>query len=484
MMEYASSHGAGMAFRTLSPEQIREIHSASCRILEEVGVVVHHDEAADLLKRAGAYTGSDGRIYIPSALVKRALATAPSRITLYNRLGEPALWLERSNVYFGTGSDTLVYLDPFTGERRPWQSADVARALQVVDALSNLDFVMSMGLLSDVDRRMINRAQYALMLKNSVKPQVVIAEDRGTVEDIFEMAAAVAGGKEVLQHRPLFVLYCEPTSPLQLPFESVDKLLLAAENRIPVNFACGAVAGASTPITVAGTVVQANAEALCGLVVHQLKNPGAPFLYGYGDSPLDMRTMMAVYAVPEALLLQGCLCDLARYYSLPSWGYAGCGSSKVFDEQAVVEGTMFTLMGALQGCNLMHDVFYIESGRTGCLEMLVLTDEVVSRVRYLLKGVNTTPEYLAVDAIRRVGPGGNFLGDEHTARHFRESWGSTLSDFNSYETWAAGGSKTMGTRIREKLREIMDNYRPTPLAPAAEREIDGILRRAEERLGG
>lgn len=483
-MEYASNHGTGIAFRTLTVEQIREIHSASCRVLEEVGVVVHHDEATELLKGAGAYTDSTGRTYIPNALVKRALETAPSRITLYNRLGEPALWLEKSNVYFGAGSDTLIYLDPFTGERRPWQSSDVATALRVVDALPNIDFAMSMGLLSDVDRRMINRTQYALMLKNSIKPQVVIAEDRATVADIFEMAAAVVGGEEVLKYRPLFALYCEPTSPLQLPLESVDKLLLAAEKRIPVNFACGAVAGASTPVTVAGTVVQANAEALCGLVLHQLKNPGAPFLYGYGDSPLDMRTMVAAYSVPEALLLQGCLCDLARYYSLPSWGYAGCSSSKAFDEQAIVEGTMFTLFGALQGCNLMHDVFYIDSGRTGSLELLVLTDEVISRVRHILAGVNTSPEYLAVDAIKRVGPGGNFLGDGHTARHFKESWRGELSDFNSYEAWSAAGSKTMGDRIREKLRKIIENHNPVPLPAETEQEIDGILRRAEERLDG
>lgn len=482
-MEFASSHGTGIAFRTLTYEQIQEIHSASLRLLEEVGVVVHHDEAADLLKRAGAYTDSTGRTYIPSALVKRALQTAPSRITIYNRLGEPALFLEKSNVYFGAGSDTLIYLDPFTGERRPWQSGDVAAALRLLDALPNIDFAMSLGLLSDVDRRMINRAQYALMLRNSVKPQVVIAEDRATVADIFEMAAAAAGGEERLKHRPIFALYCEPTSPLQLPFESVDKLLLAAEKRIPVNFACGAVAGASTPVTVAGTVVQANAEALCGLVVHQLKNPGAPFLYGYGDSPLDMRTMVAVYAVPEALLLQGCLCDLARYYSLPSWGYAGCSSSKAFDEQAVVEATMFTLIGALQGCNLMHDVFYIESGRTGSLELLVLMDEVISRVKHILAGVNTSPEYLAVEAIKRVGPGGNFLGDVHTAKHFRESWRGELSDFNGYDAWAAAGAKTMGERIRERLKKIIETHKPIPLSPEADQEVERILRRAEERLG-
>jgi len=217
---------------------------------------------------------------------------------------------------------------------------------------------------------------------------------------------------------------------------------------------------------------------LAGLVVHQLKNPGAPFLYGYGNSPLDMRTFQALYATPEGLLLQGALCDLARYYALPSWGYAGCSSAKTFDEQAVVEAVMFTLMGALQGCNLMHDVFYLESGRTGSLELLMLTDEVISRVRRLIAGINTSEEYLALEAVRRVGPGGNFLGDDHTLRHFRENWQPDLSDFTGYEAWAAGGGKSMGVRIREKSAAVLAEHRPVPLAPEVAREIGRILDRA------
>ncbi len=193
-MEYASEHGEGMAYRTLSTRQLREIHSASCRILDEIGLLVHHDEATDLLTKAGAYTDPAGRIHISDDLVKWAIKRAPDRITLYNRLGQPAIRLEKSNVSFGTGSDTLNYLDPFTGERRPWTCADAATAIRVVDALPQLDFVMSMGMLSDVDMRLINRIQYALMLKNSVKPQVVIAEDRPTMADVLEMAAVVVGG--------------------------------------------------------------------------------------------------------------------------------------------------------------------------------------------------------------------------------------------------------------------------------------------------
>ena len=481
-MDYAGKHGAGLALRTLELKQIEALHSAALHILNEVGVLVHHEEAVALLSGAGAPVEKGNRVYFPAALVERALRSAPSSITLYDRSGEPALLLERSNVYFGAGSDTLIYLDPFTGERRPWQSKDVAGAVRLVDALPNLDFVMSMGLLSDVDKRMINRRQYALMLKNSTKPQVVIAEDATSLADIIEMAAAAVGGKETLQHRPHFALYCEPTSPLQYPFESVDKLLLAARSRVPVNFACGAVAGASTPVTVAGTVAQANAEALGGLVIHQLKNPGAPFLYGYGDSPLDMRSMQALYAVPEALLLQGALCDLARFYRLPSWGYAGCSSAKLFDEQAVTEAAIFTLLGALQGCNLMHDVFYMESGRTGSLELLVLMDEVISRAKFLLRGVDSSIEHLALEAIRRVGPGGSFLGDEHTARHFRDSWQPTLSDFSSFSEWERAGSKRTGERIKEKIDRLLKEHRPLLLDPAAERKIDEIIDQAQGNL--
>jgi trimethylamine--corrinoid protein Co-methyltransferase len=173
---------------------------------------------------------------------------------------------------------------------------------------------------------------------------------------------------------------------------------------------------------------------------------------------------------------------MGRFYSLPTWGYAGCSSSKAFDEQAVVEATMFTLMGALQGCNLMHDLFYIESGRTGSLKSLVLMDEVVSRARFLLKGINTDPDHLAVEAVKRVGPGGNYLGDPHTAQHFRKKWKPSLSDFSSYSSWEAAGSKQMGTRIQEKLREIMDEHIPKALDAEVEKEIDAILRNAQEKL--
>lgn len=482
-MKVGSSHGNGVFFRTLSEKQAEEIHLASCEILEETGMLIHHEEAVELLRQAGAYVEDDNRVFFPTRLVEKALQSSPKRVTMYNRKGDPAMYLEGVKVHFGTGSDTLNYLDPFTQERRNWRKEDVANAIKICDALPNINFVMSMGLLSDVDGRMINREQYAIMLQNTIKPQVVIAEDGDTLSDIVQMAAAAVGGKERLRQKPLFMLYTEPTSPLQHPHESIEKLLIAAEYGVPTNFACGGVAGASVPTTVGGALVQANAEALSGLVIHQLKSPGAPFIYGYGNSPMDMRTMQAVYGTPEAILYQGGMVDLAHYYGLPSWGYAGGSNSKVFDEQAVVESTMFTLMGALQGCNLMHDVFYMEFGLTGSLELLVISNEVIGRTRRLLNGIPTDRESLGVDAIKRVGPGGDFLGDEHTAKHFKENWKPELSDFNGFETWSAGGEKTMVQRARERIRDIMTSHQPEPMTDKVKSEIEEILRQARVRVG-
>lgn len=467
---------------TISEEQIKQIHNSALEILEDTGVAVHHDEALKLLKEAGCIVENSNRVYIPAGLVEKAIAAAPSRIILYDRKGIPRIFLQDWEISYGTGSDTINYLDPYTGERRKWQKKDVENAVKVCDFLPHIDFVMSMGNIVDVHKKMINREQYALMLLNSTKPQVVIAEDDKTLADIIAMAAAVVGGREVLKRKPLFMVYCEPTSPLQLPYESVAKILLAAETNVPTNFACGGLSGGTVPMTVGGSVLQAHTEALSGMVIHQLKNPGAPFVYGYGITPLDMKTLQSVYTSAESMVAQGMLCDIARYFNLPSWGYAGCSSSKTVDEQAVMEATMFTLMGALQGCNLMHDVFYLEFGLTGALEMIVISDDTINRVKHMIKGVDTSREALGVDTIKMVGPGGNFMGTQHTADNFRRGWSTDLCDLQGYEGWERSGKLTLFDRANKRVKEILENHQPEPVNELQKKEIAKILADAESKL--
>ncbi len=254
--------------------------------------------------------------------------------------------------------------------------------------------------------------------------------------------------------------------------------MFCAANEIPVNYAGGGLSGGTTPITAAGTILLNTAECLLGLVITQLLHPGAPFLFGFGSGPMDMRTMQSLYAHPTEVQIQGGSCDMARFYNLPSWGEAGDGCSKICDEQSSMECAHFILMAALQGCNITHDVGYLDFGLSYSFENLVLCDEIISRTKAIVKELNTNEDYLGFDAIARVGHGGNYLMDKHTLKHLREDWHGDLSDFNSYENWKQGGSKSMGDRIHAKVQRLLAEHRPEPIPEEIDRQIEAILDRA------
>lgn len=468
-------------YNTLRPDQMKEIHFKSCKVLEEIGMVVHHEEAVGLLKKAGAFVKEENKVFLPASLVEWAIKSAPSHITLYDREGHPAMDLEDRNVYYGTGSDTIYIIDHQTKERRRWRKKDVEEAITVCEYLPHVDFVMSMGVISDVGLKMSYREQYAIMLRKTKKPQLVVCDDVEDLKDIIEMAALVRGGIEELQRKPLFAMYNEPSSPLLHSFSALDKVLACAEYQIPTNYAPGGIAGGTTPYTAGGTILLSNAECLMGLVIHQLKHAGAPFLYGYGNSPMDMRTMQAGYAMPMAMQIQGGMCDMARFYGLPTWGEAS-SCSKAVDGQAVMEASQFIMMATLQGCNVTHDIAYLEFGLTYSLDFLVMVDEIIDRTKHIVKKVETNEEYLGLDAIRRVGHGGNYLGDDHTFKHLKENWRGELSDFRSYEDWAKDDFTTMEQRANQKVKRILDTHIPVPLKVEIDQEIENILNNAKKKL--
>ena len=464
----------------LTREQMRDIHSAALEILEDCGTTIHHAKAVEMLQEAGAHVKGDRQVFMPGGLVEWAIARAPSRVTIYDRSGTPAMFLEGRNVYYGTGSDCPNILDSFTGERRGFLSADVADAVRLVDALPNIDFTMSMGLAPDLPSELQYQHKYAIMIRNSIKPQVITAADMTCLNDIVDIAAAVAGGRAELSRKPIFVLYDEPTSPLVHIKEATEKLMFMADNNLPTNYSPGIMAGGTGPVTMAGAIAQADAEILAGLVIHQLKNPGAPFIYGAGMSPMDMQSMQPTYSSPEAMMTQAGLCQIGRcLYDLPTWGFGGCSASKLADEQAVNEAVSYIMMSGWMGTNLVHDVGYLEFGLTYSYDLLVMCDEFIGQVRRMMEGIRVDREYLALDAIKRVGPGGHFLQDDHTLNHFRDNWQPDLTDRKTYETWKMEGALSMGQRTKKKVRHILNNHRPQPLQAEAEAQIDKIL----ERIG-
>lgn len=464
-------------FSLFTEAQCAHIHRASLEILRRTGVRVHHPEALALLKATDAVITDETLVRMPAGLVEWALEQVPSRIVLCARGGSrPAIRLEPGAVHFGTGSDCANYLDPRSGERRPFTTREVVDCIRLVDALPQIDFCMSMGTPSDVGSDRQFTTQFALMLQHTRKPIVFIAGDRKDCETIYAMAAAAAGGEDNLRLNPSLLGYSQMTTPLVHPGDSLEKLLFMAEKALPVVHQPAPMMGGAAPVTLAGAISLGNAEVLSSIVIHQLKRSGAPFMYGSGVHHMDMRTTISVYNAPEWMLARAATADMGRFYDLPHFGYAGHTDSNTMDEQAASDAATTIMLGFMTGEHLAHDVGYMESGLTASPELIVFSDECIDMMRTFDRGIALDDESMALDTIHQVGPGGNYMSAPHTFAHFRALWQPTLFNRDRKDRWLAKGGLTLGRRLRDKTISVMESHQPEPLPDTVREEIDYILK--------
>jgi len=469
----ASDRASKQTITTLTEAECRDIHQATETILSRTGVLVDHESARDLLKSAGS-TVDGNLVRIPASLVTDALATVPDTIDLHDREGNPAMSLGGNRCYYGTGSDTAYTIDPGSGEPVPTDYETVARFARFADALPNIDFVMSMGIARDRGIASFV-AQYDAMVSNTTKPIIFTAQGLDDILAIHEMMKAVYGDENEIWEQARAMLYTEPISPLHHTSKELEMLMFCAERLIPVTVPSGMSAGTTGPVTLAGAIALGNAETLSALVVHQLANPGAPYLYGGNVTAMDMRTANFPYAAPEFHIAFAAYADLGRYYRMPVWGLSGASDSKVIDAQAGLEASYQLLMAQLSGSNLVHDVGYVGSGLTSSMEMLLLCDEIISMVRRIGKGVDINTDTLALDVVDGVGPGGHFITHDHTAQHCREVWTPRFLDRNQLEIWQAAGKKDLYTVLNEEVLRIVKEHTPTPLPNAVRGKLDAIV---------
>ena len=276
------------------------------------------------------------------------------------------------------------------------------------------------------------------------------------------MLRILRGSEEALIDKPYFIYYGEPISPLKYPVESLEKLLLCAEKRIPCIYSPAPLSGSNAPITIAGHVAQGLAESFCGLVIHQLHAEGAPFMMGMGAAVLDMATSQSSYNAPEYYMAYAAMTEMSHYVDLPCWGYAGTSDSQIPDEQATLESGMLTFLSSMTGANLNHDVGYLNFGLTGSLEMIVIGDEIIDMVRRMKRGIEVNDETLALDVIKEVGHTGHHLIHPHTLKHMRDvQWRPKLINRKGYEQWEKEGSLTLMQRARQKLNIILETHQAT-----------------------
>jgi trimethylamine--corrinoid protein Co-methyltransferase len=255
-----------------------------------------------------------------------------------------------------------------------------------------------------------------------------------------------------------------------------------SERRIPFVYATPATLGAQGPATLAGALVQENAEVLSALLIAQLTSQGCPFIRYSGLPVMDMLRGTASYSGPEFLLSIVAGNELGHYYGLPIFTFGGCSDSKVFDQQASMEGALSMLAAAMSGGNLIHDIGFLDLLCASSFELVVSMDEMAGWVKAVLGGLWVSGEALALDAINRVGPGGEFVSDPHTLRHFRSLWRPTLIDRSSYGVWSEQGGLTLGERAKDKVREILEGHKPKPLDDDVRRKLSSILTREEQQM--
>ncbi len=466
--------------RLLSDSQKGEIHNRTLELLRRTGVDVLVPEVRDLLKKAGCWM--DGkRVYIPPHLIEWAIRTAPSRVVLCDQQGNPAMELEDRKGYYGTGSDTPFVIDAYSGERRQAVLQDIANVAKLVDALEHIDFLMCMGIASDVTESLSDLYHFREMVHNTNKPIVYTAWNRANLEDIVAMAEAVAGGAEALRRNPFMALYSEPISPLTHAEESGEKLLFLANKGLPIVYTPAVMIGGTGPVTVAGSLVQATAEALSGLLITQLIREGAPVIGAGGILFMDMSKGLISYAAPEFMLAMTAFSEMYHYYNLPIFSFSGCSDSKTFDQQAAAEGAVWMMLTALGGGNLIHDVGYIESGMTASYQQLVSMNEVAGLVKRFMRGIELTDETIALDVIGQVGPGGHFLEHPHTFKHFRTNWVPELFDRAARDDWEQEGGLTMGDKAAAKVQRILETHQTEPLSAGISKALDAVIQKAEER---
>lgn len=464
-------------FPRLSEQECRRMHEASLEILESIGVRLDLEDAVNMLKKAGARVKDGNVVLVPSALVEKALATAPKQVTLYDRQGNPAMPVGGYKCFYGPGSDCLNIIDHRTHARRSPVMRDVEDGVRLCDSLENIDFVMSMMLPSDVDKTLADRFQMEAMLSFTTKPVIFVTYEMSGCRDAVQMAETVAGGSDALRKKPMIACYINAVSGVHHNKDALQKLLFLASKNLPALYIPASTAAITSPVTPAGSVAMDYAGVLVGLVLSQLKSEGTPVIVT-GMPPggtFDMRTLVTSYCEPERTITQA----MSHFYGLPMFSIAGASESKAVDQQAAAEAALSLVVETLAGGNIIHDLGYLESGLTFSLVQLAMCDEIVSWIKGFIKKFEVNDDTLALDVMAKVGPDGQFLNTEHTLNYYKDRWYPSLFERGNYQSWIEKGEKVLAERAADRIEHLLAVHQLEPFPDKIKRRLKEIVQEAK-----
>ena len=473
------------SLRFLSDEDVQAIHEAGLLILRDTGVKVHHAEARKLLTQAGATVDEHSRIArLPERLTMESIARTGKRYVLYGRSGHRTARFRHGDRVWMSSPGQYTWIDSQTGRRRGATVQDVRDAIRLGDALDHIHVVGAMGQPEEMSEIGSDVFLMGELVKGTTKPTRCWVRNGHTAGAILEIYRTIAGGAQALQQRPMAEAFLEPISPLQLPEHGLDIVKAFAQAGQPVSIGPMAMTSATAPGTLAGTLAQENAEILAGLVVTQLLAPGTPVMYGGIPHIMDPRTSICSFGSPEQGVMAAAMVQMARFYGLPVYVNVGLTDAKTLDAQAGIEKASSMLMGLLAGADTFGHCGICGTDHGASLEWLYLDNELVAYVERIARGLTVGAETLAAEVVQRIGPGGNYLADEHTVRHFRdEFWlpGPAWAR-QSWDGWEAAGRAAMNERAREQVQTILATHQTEPMEEKLAAEVDRIVQCAQREL--
>lgn len=314
----------GLGLKIFTDDELYEIHLATLEVLQKTGLFIEDEEALEILDGGGAIVDSKKKVVkFPPYLVEDAVRSAPSKILLAGRNPKNDFVMENNRVGFTNFGEGVFIVDPYNGKLRETTKADVANSAKIVDYLSELDVYERAVGASDVPMETTQLHNAEAWLANTSKHGFMGSGNGYLTKKLVEMAAAIAGGKDRLRERPIISFITCPISPLQLIRDCCEIIIESARSGMAVNILSMAMAGGSSPVTLAGTLVDHNAEVLGGIVLNQLTCKGAPVIYGSSTTAMDLRLASAAVGSPECALINAAVAQLSIYYLLPSWVAGG-----------------------------------------------------------------------------------------------------------------------------------------------------------------
>jgi trimethylamine--corrinoid protein Co-methyltransferase len=464
----------GLSSGLFNRSQLDSIHAASLNVLDEVGVAVQDKPTLSLLEDHGARIDPKRNFaFIPENLVSEALANAPRKIALYTRGHREVLPLDGEHVYYSPGSTVPFILDRNGSVRKP-VSSDLVNLVRLAGALENIDLQSTALVLSDVRDNIGDAYRLYLVLKNSQKPIMTGGFQLQGLLNMKKLLQIVAGGAEELARWPIAVFCACPTTPLTWGDFGIQTLTQCGSSGIPVEIVPAPQLGITCPATLAGALVQLNTEFLSGLVISQLSVPGAHLIYGGVAATFDMRYANARSAAIESMMLVSGYSQMGKYYGFPTSTYSGHTDAKTIDAQAGLEAGVGIVLATLSGVNIISgpggmNFLYMQS-----LEKLVIDDAICGMARRLVRGVTVNEDTIAIDAIKKAGPGGQFLKLKHTVDWaLKEQFmPSSVIDRQTLDTWKTKGSKDSSANAAEVVQRLLREHKPEPLPLDTEKRLD------------